>query len=314
MEEVTSVVSENALENKIIEWLSAEFSAHSHLKVGIGDDAAVLDSLPGHPVVTTDAIVDGVHFSTDEHAPSRIGYKAIAVNLSDLAAMGATPICCVVTLVLPRHVEFEFVKELYRGMLVVADSFNVAIAGGDTNFSDGPLTLSVTAIGSVSSNGIWRCHGAEPGDQIWVSGDFGGSILGKHLDFKPRCDLVDPLSAYKVKAATDVSDGLAADLALITRSSNVGAKLDLDAIPISPAAWSLAEQSGQSALEHALYDGEDFELIVVLSEEPSGALKQNAELSASFTLVGSIEKQVRIIGLDSMGNEHHLEAEGYEHR
>jgi thiamine-monophosphate kinase len=191
------------------------------LLVGPGDDAAVLAwRQAADCVVTTDMLTDGVDFRLAEAEPRQIGRKALAVNLSDLAAMAAVPVAVVVSLALPRTAGLEFAWELYEGLLPLAAEFDTLVAGGDTNAWDGGLVINVTAIGRTTERGPLLRSGARPGDAIVVTGDFGGSILGKHFDFTPRVREALHLRAnYDVHAAMDVSDGLSLDLSRLCEES-----------------------------------------------------------------------------------------------
>lgn len=264
------------MESELIRWLASEFNPPRHALTGIGDDAAVLPVGNGELVVTCDTICDGVHFRIDQHSPEQIGRKALAVNLSDLAAMGATPLAATVSLVLPRQLTLEYVKRLYAGMRPLADQFQCDICGGDTNVWDGPLVLSVSAFGSSPPGGTWHFSTARAGDRILVTGQFGGSILGKHLSFQPHCAFA---AAWResglVRACTDVTDSLGLDLAKMATASGVGFVLRSECIPLAPAANKLAQRDSLTALDHALRDGEDFELIVAAS--PASAARLLAE-------------------------------------
>jgi thiamine-monophosphate kinase len=175
------------MENDLLRWFAANLPGHERLVLGAGDDAAVIRLSSGHEVVaTTDMLMDGVDFHVAEHDATQIGHKSLAVNLSDLAAMGARPIAALVSLCLPQVGGETLTKQLYQGLLATAAKYQVAIAGGDTNSWSGPLVISVTALGEVASGRAWRRTGAQAGDRILVTGSFGGSILGRHLDVVPR--------------------------------------------------------------------------------------------------------------------------------
>ncbi len=305
------------MEREIITWLKSIFPGQPPLLVGIGDDAAVIELDSKRMVVTTDAIVDGVHFETAQHSWQRIGHKSVAVNLSDLAAMGASPLAIVITLVLPTGTTLERVKELYAGISPICERWQVSIAGGDTNFSTGPLTISTAAMGVLRADQQpWLCRGAQVGDEILVSGSFGGSILGKHLDFEPRCDLARDIgSRFQVHAATDVSDGLLFNLGVILRASGCGADLDLSAIPISAAAHQLASAAAdhQSALWHALYDGEDFELILVVDRDQAYEIMADPRWANQLTRIGTVTESLGIRGCELKGNVKVLDDHGFTH-
>jgi thiamine-monophosphate kinase len=253
-----------------IHWIRNRTPAADRVLVGPGDDCAVLrpGSVPW--VVTTDMLMDGTDFVLAEAGPQRVGRKALAVNLSDLAAMAAEPIGAVVAVVLPRG-QPGLAEELYRGIRDRADEFGIPIVGGDTNSWNGPLVISITAFGEAERP-ILR-SGAKPGDWLFVTGPLGGSILGHHLDFTPRLrEALALRSAVELHAMIDISDGLSQDLHHVLKESRCGAVLDAGAIPIADDARTLAAQSGKSPLEHALGDGEDFELAFAVSADDGAKL------------------------------------------
>ena len=304
------------MERDLVRWLSDRLPAHQRMIVGPGDDAAVLKLDAGNNLVaTTDMLMDGVDFELGKHVPERIGRKALAVNLSDLAAMAAAPVAALVSLALPRHGGEELAKRLYKGMIPLATEFDCPIAGGDTNSWDGPLVISVTALGQVPSSRRWLRSGAKPGDAIVVTGQFGGSILGKQFDFTPRVREALWLAAHaEVHAAIDVSDGLSLDLARICEASGCGAVLDLAKIPVAAAAIELAKQTSDSgSLDHALSDGEDFELILALPHEAAKELVANQPLGVPVSVIGSFTSEPGLFGIRE-GNREPLQPRGYEHR
>ena len=256
--------------------------------VGIGDDAAILSCGVGQQqVACTDQIIDGVDFLSDEHELALVGYKAMAVNLSDVAAMGANAKSALVTLTLPKEGATKIAGEVYEGILEAAAKFEVAIAGGDISTYDGPLAISVTLIGEVPNDTAWLRSGANEGDAILVSGAVGGSLRGRHLQPEPRVELASFLREHaQVTAAIDVSDGLSIDLDRLCASSKLGAELDVDLIPIHDDAIELSKTSGRTPWQHAWSDGEDFELIVTMSQERADRLKTQ-ELPTALTQIGT---------------------------
>jgi thiamine-monophosphate kinase len=314
------------MESQFIAWLRERLRGHRRLLLGPGDDAAVL-RLAGRSdcVVTTDLVTEGIDFDLEQTPASRIGHKALAVNLSDLAAMAARPVAAVVALALPRRRGLELAKDLYEGMLPLAERFDLAIAGGDTNSWDGGLVIAVTAIGETTDRGPLARSGAKPGDRIVVTGQFGGSILGRHLDVEPR--LAEALALhqhYALHAGIDCSDGLSLDLSRICNESNCGAVIDVDRVPISAAAIQLHErdcaklhaskQSSTTPLDHALCDGEDFELI--LAVPPETAAKMIAEqllASVPLTDIGEFVADQGFWQRDGAGRMAPLAPKGWEH-
>ena len=252
-----------------IDWLRKRTPTHPRVLIGPGDDCAALAPGTRPLLVTTDMLMDGTDFLLAEVDPRRIGRKAMAVNLSDIAAMAGVPIAAVVSVALPQITNArKLAEELYLGMREMADRFQVPIVGGDTNSWDGKLVISVTLFGEATERGPVRRNGAKPGDWLFVTGPLGGSILGRHLDFMPRiAEALALHEAVDLHAMIDISDGLSADLHHILEESGCGATLDADAIPIHPDAILRSQSSGRPPLEHALTDGEDFELIFAVSPE-----------------------------------------------
>src|SRR5215831_1153855 len=197
-----------------IDWVRRLTPADPRVLIGPGDDTGGLRLTPGAPcLVTTDMLLEGSCFRLAEAGPRQVGRKAMAVNLSDIAAMAGRPVAAVVSVALPRHGGRALAEELYRGLREVADAFDTALAGGDTNSWDGPLVISVTVLGEATGRGPVTRSGARPGDWLLVTGPLGGSILGKHLDFTPRIREAQRLHAEaSLRAMIDVSDGLAADV------------------------------------------------------------------------------------------------------
>jgi len=250
-------------EFEYINWIrSVPASSRPWVVVGPGDDCAVVRATASLQLVTTDMLMDGVDFIVGEVEPRRIGRKAMAVNLSDIAAMAGVPRSAVVSLALPSG-GGELAKELYLGMHEMAERYGVAIVGGDTNSWAGPLVISVTLFGDATGRGAVGRGGAEPGDWLFVTGPLGGSLAGHHLDFTPRVhEALDLNQRVRLKAMIDISDGLTADLAHILEASGCGAVLDAEAIPRRAGA----------TLTQALGDGEDFELLFAVSPEDGATL------------------------------------------
>jgi len=249
-----------------IAWLRARMPANARVLRGPGDDCAVLAPITKPVLVTTDMLMDGTDFVVAEVGPRRAGRKAMAANLSDIAAMAGSPVVAVAAVALPREGGMAFAEDLYLGLRDVADEFGVPIVGGDTNSWNGPLVIAITVLGEVASSSAVTRAGARAGDWLFVTGPLGGSILGWHLDFTPRIREALALhAAVELHAMCDISDGLAADLQHILDESRSGAVLDADAIPISPAARELSGSTGKPPLLHALGDGEDYELLFAVA-------------------------------------------------
>ncbi|HEY9174528.1 MAG TPA: thiamine-phosphate kinase [Verrucomicrobiae bacterium] len=271
-------------EFELIRLLTRALPVNDSVVVGPGDDCAVLDLGAGDRqlLFKTDAVVEGVHF-TAETPPEKIGRKALARCLSDVAAMAGTPSAALVTLGLPRAFKPEFVEQVYAGMNALAHQHGVAIVGGETTLNPERVLISVALVGSVAKGKAVLRSGAKVGDAIFVTGELGGSLAGKHLDFEPR--LVEArwlAERFEVHAMIDLSDGLAGDLRHVLKASGVGAELLKSAIPISRAAKerSRARESAEPhahtpthvgdckpALLAALTDGEDFELLFAVASK-----------------------------------------------
>jgi thiamine-monophosphate kinase len=308
------------MELDFVNWLTANLPNSPLLRVGPGDDAAVLAwGREDDIVVTTDTITDHVDFMLHEVDPRLIGHKALAVNLSDLAAMAAEPVAAVISLVLPRVGSgrlnaLELAQELYRGMLPLAEAFNCIIAGGDTNTWDGPLAISVTALGRTTRRGPLTRSSAKPGDQLLVTGRLGGSILGRHLHVEPRvAEAILLHEHYDLHAGLDVSDGLALDASRLAAASRCGVALDLPSIPVSPDAVNLAKSTGRNPIEHALGDGEDFELLLAAPSDVAQKIIDDQPLNVPITRIGLFVNNPGLWQIDEQGTTTPLPPSGYQH-
>lgn len=305
------------MESQLIAQLRRRIGPHPAVSVGIGDDAAVLEMAGTRRcVVTTDMLMDHVDFELSQVDPRRIGRKAMAVNLSDLAAMAARPLAGVISLALPRTKGMEIAWALYDGLLPLAERYALAVAGGDTNSWDGPLVISVTLLGTVTDRGPLRRSGAQAGDRIVATGAFGGSILGRHLDFEPRvAEALRLAERYDLHAGIDVSDGLSIDLARLAAESGCGAVLDPRAVPIAPDAHRLAERlaDGSTALEHALSDGEDFELLLAVPPDQAEKMLAEQPLAVPLSGIGEFVTEPGLWQVDAAGRRSPLVPKGYEH-
>lgn len=255
-------------ELELIKLLTRDLPGNDRVVVGAGDDCAALtgDSREELLLFKTDAIVEGVHFTT-ETPPEKIGRKALARCLSDIAAMAGTPTAALVTLALPADFDSGRVESIYLGMNSLAREFGVAIVGGETTTNPGGILISISLLGRVEASKITLRSGANLGDAIFVTGELGGSIDGKHLDFEPRLEQARWLAdRFPLNSMIDLSDGLATDLKHILDASGVGADLLSSAIPISKAARAVKARSsnGKTPLSAAISDGEDFELLFTI--------------------------------------------------
>jgi len=286
-------------------------------KLGIGDDCAILRANPDTDLlVTTDMLMDGRHFRLEQDGPRAVGYKALGVNLSDIAAMAGVPRAAVVAVALPQAAASEIAHGLYAGMRELADRFCVDLVGGDTNAWDGPLVISVTLLGEATARGTVRRGGAKPGDAILVTGPLGGSLFaGRHLRPQPR--IAEALALHEaapLHALIDISDGLSSDLGhILAESGGLGAVLDAAAIPIHPDAHEMSRHDETTALDHALNDGEDFELCVVVADDDAARLLAAPPAPAMLRRVGIVTEVpgLRLRSLD--GRERPIEPMGFDH-
>jgi thiamine-monophosphate kinase len=263
-------------------------------------------------IACTDQIVDGVDFVSAKQSLVDIGYKSMAINLSDVAAMGATPTAALVTLTLPKTNATRIAGDVYEGILESAAEFNVAIAGGDISTYEGPLAISVTLLGTVPLGAAWLRSGAQEDDAILVSGAVGGSILGRHLRPTPRLELAGKLrELVTVNAAIDVSDGFSLDLDRLCASSGVGAELDVGNIPIHSDVLELSQTSGRTPLEHAWSDGEDFELLLTMSQSDADKVLE-MDLGTPLVQVGNTTGRTGIWKREN-GKFKRLSPQGYVH-
>lgn len=257
-------------EYELIKWIRAQQNRGDLVALPAGDDLAILNWRAGDLLlVGTDQVLDGVHVLSRVHTPRQIGRKVMNRNLSDCAAMACAPAAAVVTVALPRSTDLAYAQELYLGMRDASDLFGCEIVGGDTASWDGPLALTVTILGRSDGLAPVRRDGAQIGDKLVVTGALGGSLLGRHLNFTPRVELARALARkIRVTAMIDVSDGLARDAWNLCLESGRGAVIDADRIPIHEDALAMFRRDGMQPLDHALFDGEDYELLYTTPDEP----------------------------------------------
>jgi thiamine-monophosphate kinase len=293
-----------------IDWLQKEVRAGASVVKGIGDDTAVL-ARPRNgmrQLFTTDMLIEGRHFRLKDATGFEIGRKALAVNVSDIAAMGGLPTHAVVAAGIPAKMPEAFLKEIYRGLRSVAAEFGVNIVGGDTNRSD-KLVISVALLGEVEPKRIVMRSGAKPGDVIFVTGFLGGSYRsGKHLNFTPRVKEARYLvERFKLHSMMDLSDGLASDIQRIAQASRVGAHICAEALPVA---------RGAKGVETTLDNNKNFELLFTLSPAEAARLTLDPKRSkfAPFSPVGRIvpaKEGVRLIA--SSGKSRDLRGMGFDH-
>ncbi len=295
-----------------IDWVRRQTPAHPRVLLGPGDDAAAVQYRSDTPcLITTDMLLEGSCFRLAEAGPRLVGRKALAVNLSDIAAMAGRPLFATVSVGLPRSGGRALAEELYHGMRELAEEYNIALVGGDTNSWDSGLAISITLLGEPTPRGMVRRSGARPGDWLLVTGPLGGSIRGKHLTFTPRVREAQQLhQCADLHAMIDISDGLAADVWHICEESRCGALLRAETIPLT--AEALQMDDGRSALEHGLGDGEDFELVFAVSPDDAPHLLATQPV-AGITLYHIGECVEEGLWLEEEGKRLRLEPKGYVH-
>ncbi|HHV72456.1 MAG TPA: thiamine-phosphate kinase [Clostridia bacterium] len=305
--------------------------------LGIGDDAAVLKQDGSKLLLaTTDTMTEGIHFLFSTTSPEQLGYKSLTVNVSDIAAMGGLPTAALVSLTLPKKIECNWVNSLYRGIKEACNVYGVNLVGGDTVSSLGGITLTVTLLGEVEPDCLIRRSGAKPGDLLGVTGPLGGSAAGLRLlslelnrdlkgaeaalarHLKPEARLWagrNLAKTGKVHSLNDISDGLCSEVLEIAEASGVGVVLNARDIPVDPAAWEIAEYTGDDPLDWALYGGEDYELVFSFSPEGKGEIEAAlAEAGCSLRIIGEIvrDREKKFINFPD-GRLRPLKALGYNH-
>ncbi|MBN1872250.1 MAG: thiamine-monophosphate kinase [Candidatus Omnitrophica bacterium] len=293
-------------EFKIID-VAKKNSTHSPGKavLGIGDDCAIIDhSKDRYTLATIDMLIEGVHFNLKEAGAYRVGRKALAVSLSDIAAMAGTPKYALLSLGIPAYIDMEDISDFYKGFTDLASQFSVQLIGGDTNNSE-KLICDTCVIGESAIRKTMRRSGAKIGDAIFVTGELGGSIKGKQYDFTPRVEEARKLvDLFDIHSMIDISDGLSSDLQHVTASSKTGAEIYEASLPVSKEAVSK---------EAALSDGEDFELLFTASEDISDR-ELNESCAVQVTRIGKIReysKGVTIVRASGMREV--LRKTGYRH-
>ena len=285
------MLPEKSTEFQLIDRIHRQARAGEGVRIGIGDDAAVVDwPAANEIVVAADMLMEGVHFEFPAATPRDVGHKALAVNLSDLAAMAAIPRFALVSIALPTGGSSTLADDVMQGLIDLADDFEVALIGGDTNSWNGPLIINVTVIGQAHSKGPVTRAGAEAGDVIFVTGPLGGSLAGHHLSFQPRVrEALQLQELVSLHAMIDISDGLVADLYHLLEESQVGARLDAASIPIRDVVRE--DASSDEPLSRALADGEDFELLFTVSPEDAGRIEARTDVVAFR--IGTVISEMR---------------------
>ncbi len=321
----------------LIDRIQSRFPQPVAPELGIGDDAALLTPSPGMQlVVSTDLLAEGVHFERSFGPLRLLGRKALAVNLSDLAAMGARPRWFFLSLAIPVGFPLDEIEALLDGVAEQATAHGVLLAGGDTCGSRSGLVISVTIMGEQRPELLLRRSGARTGDEVWVSGTLGDSALGlqlllknrpvsgcneteyvvnRHLDPTPRCGLGQALAkAGLASAMIDISDGLLADLGHICEQSGCGAEIRLAQLPRSPQFQRLVASAPLSLWQLAAAGGEDYELCFTASADRRAAIQELAKTAGiPATVVGKVTDSGRVVAYLPDGSIFQPSSAGYTH-
>ena len=294
----------------------AERLPRSDDEIWMGDDTAVLAATPGRSLLTTDTLVEDVDFSLAYCSGADVGWKTVAVNVSDIAAMGGRPAKALTTLCLPPSTDVAFVDSFLDGLLEAAATYRVDLVGGD--ISSAPAITSGIALSGTVDGAPWLRSGARPGDLLFVTGSLGGSHAGleelradaraagpavqRHLRPRPRIAEAEALRSVSVTAAIDISDGLVVDLARLMRASGAGCEVDPAALPVDPAA---------SGLEAALFGGEDFELLLAIDAgHAADAVAAVEGCGTTLTQIGAVTGARATIGGEALEE---MEEKAWDH-
>ncbi len=303
-------------ESELLSWLEDAFPSRGGVRLGVGDDMAIVTVGGRELLLTADMLLDGVHFDSETHGLAEIGYKAIACSLSDCAGMGVKPVAATVSLALPRRWQMVDSEQLFGGMRGVAERFGCAIVGGDTTAWDKPLVIDVAMVAEPfeTHDPVLR-SGAVVGDRLFVTGRLGGSLLGRHLQFTPRvmeAQVLGERLGADLHAMMDLSDGISTDLPRLCDASGIGARLDEGLLGevVSAEASRMAKRDGRSAMEHALCDGEDFELLLAVEGNVDVAEVSGVAVWPVGEIVSS---EVGVVMCGTDGVDRVVGAGGFEH-
>jgi thiamine-monophosphate kinase len=311
--------------------IAAKTGTDPSLFLGIGDDAAAAGITPGMALLSTaDLLAEGVHFDLGWSDPYTLGKKSLAVNLSDIAAMGGSPRYALLSLAIPSRLQLEFMDQFICGFLDLAIKYGVTLIGGDTSSSQGGLMISVTLLGEQFPDKIVTRGGAREGDLICVSGTIGDAALGlrhlqagdrhdrtvdRHLDPVPRVELGRALAEEDIASAMiDISDGFAADLGHILAASGKGARVTIDLLPLSTEFRQAIPVTTSDFHALPLSGGEDYELLFTLSREKLSAARACAvRAGVEITEVGIVTAESGLFLADSDGNCYETFSSGFDH-
>lgn len=313
---------------------------HSSTVKGVGDDAAVIKNGEICTLISTDMLLEGVHFDLSYFPLRHLGYKSIVVNLSDIYAMNAQPKQVTVSFGISSKFSLEAIEEIYAGMLLACENYKVDLIGGDTSSSKQGLVISITAIGEATEDKIVYRNGAKPMDLLCVTGDLGAAYMGFQLlerekrvylanpeiqpdleghdyiverQLKPeaRKEIIDALEQYQLKptAMIDISDGLSSEIFHLCRNSNIGMTLFEEKIPIDPTTYEMARDMDLDPTLCALSGGEDYELLFTIDQKDYDKIKNHPDIS----IIGHCTEAAEGIYLiTKSGNKHALQAQGWK--
>ncbi len=308
------------IESEFLQWIynQGTCSDSEDIVVGPGDDMAVINISAGRILAAVDQAIDGVHFDLAEDGPEAAGRKALARNLSDVAAMAAEPIGALASIAVPADFSTAAAKKIYGGMKKIGDAFQCPILGGDLAAwpaGSGVLHMTVAIVAKPGGDGriapVLRSN-AQPGDAVCVTGALGGAWRSRHhLEFTPRVrEALCIAEKYEIHSMIDISDGLAMDLHALCRASNTGAEITAAAVPVHPRTGGHEVEP----LDAALHDGEDYELLFTLPASLSADVCTDEEPGVSVTKIGRITQETTVTIVDHRGVTAPLEKRGWEHR